>query len=138
MLGQATIEQARALQKRFVERHGVLVVANAGLASGLVMRVTPALEGFDDEHALAAVRAWRAGVIGFDRLGDGNGRGDIGQFAGRFEMRLANDANQCGDHHEVRIALLISIRAQSTQTHPSTAKAGAANSTQCLSALKLE
>lgn len=41
--GQKTIEQAREVQKRFVERHGVLVVAKAGLASGPVIRVTPAL-----------------------------------------------------------------------------------------------
>jgi selenocysteine lyase/cysteine desulfurase len=41
--GQKTLEQAREVQKRFVERHGVLVVAKAGLASGPVIRVTPAL-----------------------------------------------------------------------------------------------
>lgn len=41
--GQKTLEQAREVQKRFVERHGVLVVAKAGLASGPVIRVTPGL-----------------------------------------------------------------------------------------------
>lgn len=32
--GQKTLEQAREVQRRFVKRHGVLVVAKAGLAQG--------------------------------------------------------------------------------------------------------
>ncbi len=59
---QATIEQARALQKRFVERHGVLVVANAELAPGQVMRVTPALFNTpkDLNRLVGAIRAERS------------------------------------------------------------------------------
>ena len=41
--GLRTMEQARAVQARFLARHRVLVVAKSGLASGPVMRVTPAL-----------------------------------------------------------------------------------------------
>jgi selenocysteine lyase/cysteine desulfurase len=41
--GQKTLEHAQAVQKRLVERHGVLVVAKPGLASGPVIRVTPGL-----------------------------------------------------------------------------------------------
>jgi selenocysteine lyase/cysteine desulfurase len=41
--GLQTMEQARATQARFLAQHRVLVVAKSGLASGPVMRVTPAL-----------------------------------------------------------------------------------------------
>jgi selenocysteine lyase/cysteine desulfurase len=60
--GPATIGQARALQKRFVEWHCVLVVANAGLASGLVMRVTPALFNTSEhlDRLVGAIRAERS------------------------------------------------------------------------------
>ena len=59
--GQQGIEQARAVQQRFVEKHGVLVVAKAGLASGPVMRVTPALFNTigDLDRLIAAIRAER-------------------------------------------------------------------------------
>ncbi len=42
-IGLQTIEEARRLQTRILDRHKVLVVAKAGLASGPVLRVTPAL-----------------------------------------------------------------------------------------------
>jgi selenocysteine lyase/cysteine desulfurase len=63
--GQTTIEQAREVQKRFVERHGVLVVAKAGLASGPVMRVTPALFNTleDLNRLVGAIRAERSVFI---------------------------------------------------------------------------
>ena len=41
--GLRTMEQAREVQTRFATQHRVLVVAKSGLASGPVMRVTPAL-----------------------------------------------------------------------------------------------
>lgn len=41
--GLRTMEQAREVQALFLARHRVLVVAKSGLASGPVMRVTPAL-----------------------------------------------------------------------------------------------
>lgn len=41
--GLKTMEQARQVQARFLAQHRVLVVAKSGLASGPVMRVTPAL-----------------------------------------------------------------------------------------------
>ncbi|RYE42233.1 MAG: aminotransferase class V-fold PLP-dependent enzyme [Hyphomicrobiales bacterium] len=41
--GLKTMEQAREVQARFLAKHRVLVVAKSGLASGPVMRVTPAL-----------------------------------------------------------------------------------------------
>lgn len=43
LAGLRTMAQAREAQVRFVTKHGVLVVAKSGLASGPVMRVTPAL-----------------------------------------------------------------------------------------------
>lgn len=60
--GQTTIEQAREVQKRFVERHGVLVVAKAGLASGPVMRVTPALFNTPEDlnRLVGAIRVERS------------------------------------------------------------------------------
>ncbi len=42
-IGLQTIEEARRLQTRILDRHKVLLVAKAGLASGPVLRVTPAL-----------------------------------------------------------------------------------------------
>lgn len=59
--GQKTLEQAREVQKRFVERHGVLVVAKAGLASGPVIRVTPALFNTPAEvdHLIKAIHVER-------------------------------------------------------------------------------
>ncbi|MEV4934157.1 aminotransferase class V-fold PLP-dependent enzyme [Sphingobium sp. LMA1-1-1.1] len=41
--GTNSIEKARAAQALFVEKHKLLVVAKAGLTSGAVLRVTPAL-----------------------------------------------------------------------------------------------
>lgn len=41
--GMRTIEQARQAQATFVQKHGLLVVAKAGLAAGPGLRVTPAL-----------------------------------------------------------------------------------------------
>ncbi|WP_269715323.1 aminotransferase class V-fold PLP-dependent enzyme [Caulobacter sp. NIBR2454] len=53
------IDGARRLQARMLERHGVLVVAKAGLASGPVLRVTPALFNTtaDLDRLVSAVRA---------------------------------------------------------------------------------
>jgi selenocysteine lyase/cysteine desulfurase len=41
--GMATIDQAKRAQQLFVQKHGLLVVAKAGLAAGPGLRVTPAL-----------------------------------------------------------------------------------------------
>jgi selenocysteine lyase/cysteine desulfurase len=41
--GMKTVEQARQAQQVFVRKHGLLVVAKAGLAAGPGLRVTPAL-----------------------------------------------------------------------------------------------
>lgn len=60
----------------------MLPCGGAGLA--------PAFEGFDDEHAPVTTRACRTGVIGSDRLGSGDGRGDNEQLAGTVEMLLAS------------------------------------------------
>lgn len=59
--GQRSWEQARAAQRRFVEQHRVLVVAKQGLASGPVLRVTPALFNTPAEldRLVAAIRAER-------------------------------------------------------------------------------
>lgn len=43
LAGQTAWSHAQAVQQRFLDRHKVLVVAKRGLASGPVMRVTPAL-----------------------------------------------------------------------------------------------
>jgi selenocysteine lyase/cysteine desulfurase len=47
--GMRTAEDARRAQTRFVEKHGLLVVAKTGLASGPVLRVTPGLFNTSDE-----------------------------------------------------------------------------------------
>jgi selenocysteine lyase/cysteine desulfurase len=59
--GQRSWEQAQAAQRRFVERHRILVVAKRGLASGPVLRVTPSLFNTDEEldRFAAAVAAER-------------------------------------------------------------------------------
>jgi selenocysteine lyase/cysteine desulfurase len=56
--GLRTMEQAREAQARFVARHRILVVAKSGLASGPVMRVTPALFNTTDEldRLISAIR----------------------------------------------------------------------------------
>ena len=60
--GQSDWPQAQAVQQRFLERHKVLVVAKRGLASGPVMRVTPALFNTADDidRLIAAIRDERA------------------------------------------------------------------------------
>ncbi len=60
--GQRTWEQARAAQQRFIEKHRVLIVAKQGLASGPVLRVTPALFNTDDDlyRLVTAIRAERS------------------------------------------------------------------------------
>ena len=60
--GQRNWAQAQAAQQRFIERHRVLVVAKRGLASGPVLRVTPALFNTADEmdQLIEAIRAERA------------------------------------------------------------------------------
>lgn len=59
--GMTTPEQAKAAQARFIARHRLLVVAKAGLASGPVLRVTPALFNTTAEldRLVAAIRAER-------------------------------------------------------------------------------
>ncbi|WP_365894592.1 aminotransferase class V-fold PLP-dependent enzyme [uncultured Sphingomonas sp.] len=47
--GQASWDQARTAQQRFLDRHRLLVVAKQGLASGPVLRVTPSLFNTQDE-----------------------------------------------------------------------------------------
>ena len=56
--------------------------------------LAPAFEDFDDEHASAAAWAWRAGILRFDRLGSGHGRGSTEQLAGVFEVSLAGGASK--------------------------------------------
>ena len=60
--GMRTMEQARRAQARFVEKHRLLVVAKAGLASGPVLRVTPALFNSSAEldRLVSAIGAERA------------------------------------------------------------------------------
>lgn len=60
--GQRSWAQAQAAQQRFIERHRLLVVAKRGLASGPVLRVTPALFNTADEidRLIQAVVAERA------------------------------------------------------------------------------
>ena len=41
--GMKTIEQTKRAQVEFLKKHKVLIVAKAGLASGPLLRVTPAL-----------------------------------------------------------------------------------------------
>jgi selenocysteine lyase/cysteine desulfurase len=57
--GMATIEQARRAQQTFVQKHGVLVVAKAGLAAGPGLRVTPALfnTAAEIDRLVAAIQA---------------------------------------------------------------------------------
>jgi selenocysteine lyase/cysteine desulfurase len=52
-------EEFQALQKRFLDRHRVLIVAKRGLAAGPVMRVTPSLFNTTAEldRLVAAIRA---------------------------------------------------------------------------------
>ena len=59
--GQRDWAQAQAAQKRFLDRHRMLVVAKQGLASGPVLRVTPAIFTTTDEldRLAAAIRAER-------------------------------------------------------------------------------
>jgi selenocysteine lyase/cysteine desulfurase len=60
--GMKTVEQARRAQARFLDAHRLLVVAKAGLASGPVLRVTPALFTNTQEldRLVAAIAAERA------------------------------------------------------------------------------
>ena len=60
--GMRTMEQAREAQARFVGRHRVLVVAKSGLASGPVLRVTPALFNTSEEldRLVAAIASERS------------------------------------------------------------------------------
>lgn len=59
---QRSWEDAQRAQKRLVEKHRVLVVAKQGLASGPVLRVTPALFNTeqDIDRLVSAVRTERA------------------------------------------------------------------------------
>lgn len=59
--GLKTMEQARQVQAHFLARHRLLVVAKSGLASGPVMRVTPALFNTTPEldRLVAAIQAER-------------------------------------------------------------------------------
>lgn len=59
--GMRTMEQAREAQARFVGRHRLLVVAKSGLASGAVLRVTPALFNTTGEldRLVSAIRTER-------------------------------------------------------------------------------
>lgn len=59
--GQKSWDQARAAQQRFLAKHQVLVVAKQGLASGPVLRVTPALFNTSSEldRLVDAIRAER-------------------------------------------------------------------------------
>lgn len=60
--GTASPDKARAAQALFAEKHRLLVVAKAGLASGAVLRVTPALFNTTQEldRLVAATRQERA------------------------------------------------------------------------------
>ncbi|WP_206244346.1 aminotransferase class V-fold PLP-dependent enzyme [Novosphingobium terrae] len=60
--GMKTIEQAKQAQARFVQKHGVLVVAKAGLAAGPGLRVTPALfnTAAELDQLIAAIHAEKA------------------------------------------------------------------------------
>jgi len=60
--GQRSWAQAQAAQQRFIERHRMLVVAKRGLASGPLLRVTPALFNTADEidRLIEAIRAERS------------------------------------------------------------------------------
>jgi selenocysteine lyase/cysteine desulfurase len=60
--GMKSADQARQAQARFLERHKLLVVAKAGLASGAVLRVTPALFNSSAEldRLVAAIAAERS------------------------------------------------------------------------------
>ncbi|WP_244650351.1 aminotransferase class V-fold PLP-dependent enzyme [Sphingomonas sp. CFBP 13706] len=62
--GQKGWNQARAAQRRFIDKHQVLVVAKQGLASGPVLRVTPSLFNTDGEleRLVDAIRAEHARV----------------------------------------------------------------------------
>lgn len=59
--GLRTMDQARDTQARFITRHRILVVAKSGLASGPVMRVTPALFNNTSEldRLVSAIQAER-------------------------------------------------------------------------------
>jgi selenocysteine lyase/cysteine desulfurase len=59
--GQRDWAQAQAAQRRFTENHGVLIVAKRGLASGPVLRVTPALFNSEDDidRLVTAIRLER-------------------------------------------------------------------------------
>ncbi|WP_145204686.1 aminotransferase class V-fold PLP-dependent enzyme [Sphingobium sp. B2] len=59
--GMKTGDQARQAQARFIEKHKLLVVAKAGLASGPVLRVTPALFNTSEEldRLVRAIQAER-------------------------------------------------------------------------------
>lgn len=59
--GMKTGEQAKQAQARFIERHKLLVVAKAGLASGPVLRVTPGLFNSSEEldRLVRAIQAER-------------------------------------------------------------------------------
>lgn len=60
--GMNTGEQAKQAQARFIERHKLLVVAKAGLASGSVLRVTPGLFNSSEEldRLVRAIQAERS------------------------------------------------------------------------------
>jgi selenocysteine lyase/cysteine desulfurase len=62
LTGMKSPDQARQAQARFLERHKLLVVAKAGLASGAVLRVTPALFNSSAEldRLVAAIAAERS------------------------------------------------------------------------------
>ncbi|USU13852.1 aminotransferase class V-fold PLP-dependent enzyme [Sphingomonadaceae bacterium OTU29THOMA1] len=57
-----TVEQTKAAQARFIDKYKLLVVSKAGLASGPLLRVTPALFNTTAEldRLVAAIRAERA------------------------------------------------------------------------------
>lgn len=61
LTGTADPAKARAAQALFADKHRLLVVAKAGLSSGAVLRVTPALFNTTDEldRLVAAIRQER-------------------------------------------------------------------------------
>lgn len=60
--GMTGPDDAKTAAKLFLEKYGLLLVAKAGLASGPVLRVTPALFNTSAEldRLVAAIRAERA------------------------------------------------------------------------------
>jgi selenocysteine lyase/cysteine desulfurase len=59
--GMKTSDDARRVQSLFIEKHKLLVVAKAGLESGALLRVTPALfnSGQELDRLVTAIRTER-------------------------------------------------------------------------------